>query len=180
MIAWANRLGLRTSLAEHIGPLVISAGDNNSYMLGRIGKHNVAIAMPSPSLYGIVSTSQATDDVVRIFQDIGLALTVGVGSGALGSLHDVRAGDVVVGGSGRMASGLVEVDVSRDYPGPQFRRPEEFPSKFVDAPHSLLIGQSAKEHIQDILNENTVIRPDLSGSFQRLCIDADALRVKYR
>jgi nucleoside phosphorylase len=71
--------------------------DNNSYLLGRMGEHNVVIASPKFGTY-----AQAVPNLLRTFRNIRFGLLVGVGGGAPRSPNpedasrDIRLGDVVV------------------------------------------------------------------------------------
>ena len=73
--------------------------DDNSYILGRIGQHNVVLAfffLHSPGSVATVAT-----DLLRSFPNVRFGLMVGVGGGAPSNpsddpLQDIRLGDVVV------------------------------------------------------------------------------------
>ncbi|TPX16938.1 uncharacterized protein E0L32_003500 [Thyridium curvatum] len=70
--------------------------DDNEYTLGRIGQHNVVIAVLPSGEYGTASAAIAARDLERSFPCIDIRLMVGVGGGAPSSKHDIRLGDVVV------------------------------------------------------------------------------------
>ena len=76
--------------------------DDNSYLLGRVGNHNVVIAFPGLGVYGTNAASQTVTNMVRTFRNIRFGLMVGVGGGAPrpphpeDTLQDIRLGDVVV------------------------------------------------------------------------------------
>ncbi|KAL2155355.1 hypothetical protein VTH82DRAFT_96 [Thermothelomyces myriococcoides] len=77
-------------------PPVLAERDENSYTLGRIGKHYVVIAVLPFRNYGIASAATAARDMVRTFPNVRIGLMVGIGGGAPGPKHDIRLGDVVV------------------------------------------------------------------------------------
>jgi nucleoside phosphorylase len=76
--------------------------DDNSYLLGRMGKHNVVIAFPGSGTYGTNAAAQTATNMVRTFRNIRFGLMVGIGGGApkqpnpKDPLKDIRLGDVVV------------------------------------------------------------------------------------
>jgi hypothetical protein len=78
--------------------------DDNSYLLGRMGKHNVVIAFPGLGTYGTSAATQTAINMVRTFRNIRFGLMVGVGGGApkpsdpKDPIKDIRLGDVVVSG----------------------------------------------------------------------------------
>ena len=85
---------------EHSEPLLDPA-DSNTYLLGRIGQHNVVIAgLPSGSIGNTPATVVAIN-LLRSFRKIRFGLMVGIGGGAP-DMHeedpkkDIRLGDVVV------------------------------------------------------------------------------------
>lgn len=77
--------------------------DDNSYILGRMGEHQVAIAFTGSGSYGKSAAAQTAANMVRTFRNIRFGLLVGVGGGAPSRPHhsdptrDIRLGDVVVG-----------------------------------------------------------------------------------
>ncbi|KAF2218480.1 hypothetical protein BDZ85DRAFT_253528 [Elsinoe ampelina] len=74
-----------------------SHADNNDYTLGRIGKHNVVIAVCPDGGYGNTSAAHVARDLVHTFQNVRLGLMVGIGGGApFPPERDIRLGDVVV------------------------------------------------------------------------------------
>ncbi|KAI0875029.1 ankyrin repeat-containing domain protein [Hypoxylon argillaceum] len=65
------------------------AEDYNSYTLGRMGLHNVVIAVPTIREYGLVSAATVVGDMIRSFPNLKVGLMVGIGGGALAK-HDIR------------------------------------------------------------------------------------------
>lgn len=76
--------------------------DDNVYVLGRVGNHNVAIVSPGVCSYGIDVIAHTVAHLVRTFQNIRFGLMVGIGGAApsvpdpKNPLNDIRLGDVVV------------------------------------------------------------------------------------
>lgn len=80
----------------HERPETLSLNDNNDYTLGRIDRHNVAIAVLPNGGYGTASASGVATDLVRSFPNVRLVLMVGIGGGVPSPKHDIRLGDIVV------------------------------------------------------------------------------------
>jgi len=74
----------------------MSPNDNNNYILGKIGKHNVIIAVLPDGEYGIASAASVARDMLHSFPNIRLGLMVGISGGALSKKHDIHLGDIVV------------------------------------------------------------------------------------
>jgi len=72
---------------EHEGP--------NDYTLGRVGKHNVVIAVVPQGEYGISSATEVAKDMLHTFSNVSIGLMVGIGGGAPSPNHDIRLGDIV-------------------------------------------------------------------------------------
>lgn len=75
--------------------LPLEPGDNNRYVLGRIGDFNIVIACLGDM--GLCSAATVSSNMVRTFTSIRLLLVVGVAGGVPTPTNDVRLGDVVVG-----------------------------------------------------------------------------------
>ena len=81
---------------EFDGPEASEVNDNNTYVFGRIGGHNVVIGCLPIGRYGISSATSVAKDMVRLFPNLRFALMVGIGGGAPTPERDIRLGDVVV------------------------------------------------------------------------------------
>ena len=80
----------------HDAPSQVAQHDSNSYVLGSIGDHNVAMAILPDGEYGIAPASTVASHMIHTFPNIRIGLMVGVGGGAPSSENDIRLGDVVV------------------------------------------------------------------------------------
>lgn len=93
---------LRLLLDEEHEQLQPAENDNNSYLLGRMGAHNVVVTFPGSGKYGTNPAAQMVTNMVRSFPNIRFGLLVGVGGGApkppssKDADKDIRLGDVVV------------------------------------------------------------------------------------
>lgn len=72
------------------------ADDRNTYVLGNINQHNVAIACLPAGQYGTNNAAIVMTNMKRTFPAIRACLMVGIGGGVPGKA-DVRLGDIVVG-----------------------------------------------------------------------------------
>ncbi|KAH8707020.1 ankyrin repeat-containing domain protein [Phaeosphaeriaceae sp. PMI808] len=90
--------------------------DANRYTWGRIGKHNVVVALLPASKMGKVSAATTVMPLISAFPWIRVGLLVGIGGGVpnyeLG--HDIRLGDVVISVPGGRSPGVVEHDFGRE------------------------------------------------------------------
>ncbi len=79
--------------------MIFGAGDENSYVLGRSGKHNVVLNCPAAGSYGELRAAKIAEHMKSSFPWIRFVLLVGIGGGVPSSKHDIRLGDVVAGTS---------------------------------------------------------------------------------
>jgi nucleoside phosphorylase len=156
---------------EHEGPEFVSANDSNNYTLGKIGKHNVVIAVLPHGEYGISSATGVAKDMLHSFPNVRFGLMVGIGGGAPAPEHDIRLGDVVVSASGHGKGGVFQYDFGKAVQGQEFQETgflNQPPTILRAAVHGLLTqykrkGHQLDKHIDDILVEN----PRLKKEFQR-------------
>lgn len=81
---------------KHAPPVNTAKHDSNDYTLGRIGRHNIAIAVMPGGEYGVASAAVTATDMLSTFTNIRIGLMVGIGGGAPSAKNDIRLGDVVV------------------------------------------------------------------------------------
>lgn len=91
----------------------IAHQDNNNYALGRIGKHNVVMAVLPKSEYGMTTAATVARDMLRSFPNVCFGLMVGIGGGALSAKHDIRLGDIVVSTCGNGRGGVFQYDYGK-------------------------------------------------------------------
>lgn len=73
-------------------------GDNNDYVVGRIGDHHVVVVGPPRGEQGTVAIAQTVTSIRLTFQNVTVGLLVGIGGGIPHyPANDIRLGDVVVG-----------------------------------------------------------------------------------
>ncbi|KAF3150493.1 hypothetical protein TWF594_009137 [Orbilia oligospora] len=108
----------RIMLDEQHQQLPTNENDDNTYILGRVGKHNVVIARPAQ--YGTNSAANTAANMIRTFQSLRFVLMVGIGGGAPGPPvsedsrgEDIRLGDIVVGFPKDSHSGVLQYDMGK-------------------------------------------------------------------
>lgn len=79
---------------EFDGAEASEANDNNTYVFGHIGGHNVVIGCLPDGRYGTSSAASVAKDMIRSFPNLRFALMVGIGGGAPTRERDIRLGDV--------------------------------------------------------------------------------------
>ncbi|KAG2416038.1 hypothetical protein HFD88_007230 [Aspergillus terreus] len=116
--------------------------DMNSYILGRIGDHNVAIACLPAETTGKVSAATVAKDMLRSFPAVRFGLMVGIGGGApyYGSQgnnqesegsdedsendsedeQDIRLGDVVISLHSKSSEAVVQYDFGKSVQEKEF------------------------------------------------------------
>jgi ankyrin repeat protein/nucleoside phosphorylase len=165
---------------EHERPEYVAPGDHNDYVLGRIGKHNVVIAVLPDGEYGTDSAALVARDMLHSFTNIKIGLMIGIGGGAPSERHDIRLGDVVVSAPRDGQSGILQYDFGKtvqDQPFQITRFLNQSPRILRAAMNGLksqyqLRGyRQLKVIIDDILERN----PTLQSDFGRPTLSSDRL-----
>ena len=96
--------------------------DHNSYVLGRIHQHNVAIACMPEGVDGLVPAANVAKDMARTFPALRIGLMVGIGGGIpnLSKGIDIRLGDIVVSKPEKTWGGVVQYDKGKAESGGKF------------------------------------------------------------
>lgn len=122
-------------------------GDPNTYLTGRIGKFNVAMAL-LPRM-GKVNATSAAASMRFSYNNIQLVLLVGIcGAVPLAGDNEILLGDVIV------ANSVVEYDFGRKYPDKFVRRTEHEltkPNKDI----STLLASFKTSYFSKLLHERT-------------------------
>jgi nucleoside phosphorylase len=124
---------------EHPDLPAIDPHDSNSYVLGRIGDHNVVVACLPAETTGKVSAATVAKDMIRSFPAVRFGLMVGIGGGApyygaagIGNrmkvqetedseesddnpedIRDIRLGDVVISLHSKSSDAVVQYDFGK-------------------------------------------------------------------
>ncbi|PTB41425.1 hypothetical protein M441DRAFT_139187 [Trichoderma asperellum CBS 433.97] len=106
---------------KHKRPSHVAPADQNDYTFGRIGNHNVVIAVLPDGEYGVESAAIVARDMMHSFANIKLGLMVGVGGGAPSERNDIRLGDIVVGVPRDGQSGVLQYGFGKMVQGQPFQ-----------------------------------------------------------
>ncbi|KAH0533944.1 hypothetical protein FGG08_007443 [Glutinoglossum americanum] len=117
----------------HAGPIYVSEHDCNDYTLGKVGQHNVIIAVLPDGEYGIDSAAGVAKDMLHTFPNVRIGLMVGIGGGAPSRNHDIRLGDIVVGSPRDGKGSVFQYDFGKTIQDQSFRQ-----TRFLDQPPTLL------------------------------------------
>ncbi|GAB1196290.1 hypothetical protein APSETT444_005559 [Aspergillus pseudonomiae] len=98
---------------EHERPAFVSSNDPNDYTLGRIGEHNVVIAVLPDGEYGTASAASVATNMLNSFPNVRIGLMVGIGGGVPSKKHDIRLGDVVVSATRNGEGGVFQYDFGK-------------------------------------------------------------------
>jgi nucleoside phosphorylase len=118
---------------RHEGPESRSPHDSNNYTLGRIGKHNVVVAVLPHGEYGTDTAAGVARDMLHTFPNVRIGLLVGIGGGAPSQKHDIRLGDIVVSSPHDGKGGVFQYDYVKTIQDQSFQH-----TRFLDQPPILL------------------------------------------
>ncbi|CAI7655855.1 unnamed protein product [Penicillium crustosum] len=179
---------------EH--PVLHAADPNdiNSYLLGRIGDHNVVIACLPAEQTGKVPAATIAKDMVRSFPAIRFGLMVGIGGGAPynrrknegdidvdesddsededpDDIQDIRLGDVVISLHSKSSEAVVQYDFGKSVQNQEFIRAGgqlNKPPGIVLNAVSMLQGQHARKghKICELLSKMLANNPRMEKKFK--------------
>ncbi|KAJ3545611.1 hypothetical protein NM208_g2422 [Fusarium decemcellulare] len=107
----------KAMLDEQHRALLARHKDNNTYVLGRVGDHNVVIACLPSQTTGTVSAAFVAQQMLATFESIRFGLVVGIGGGvpSIGIPNvkqvdavDIRLGDVIGSDPGHDFGGVIQ------------------------------------------------------------------------
>ncbi|PKK50765.1 hypothetical protein CI102_4359 [Trichoderma harzianum] len=164
---------------EYELPGYVSANDNNNCALGRIGKHNVVIAVLPHGEYGLSSAASVARDMLHTFPNIRIGLMVGIGGGAPSEKHDIRLGDVLVSLPRDGKGCVLQYDFGKTIQSQTFQQTgvlNQAPILLRTAVSGLesqyeINGHAIQETIDGILNNNARLR----SKYKRPNPDTDRL-----
>ena len=171
-VGWICALSIESVAAqsfldeEHARLAYQDPQDNNDYTLGKIGDHNVVIAVLPMGRYGTTSAAMVARDMIRSFPNIRIGLMVGIGGGAPTLENDIRLGDVVVSISKNGQGEVLQYDFGRTIQSQKFQRipsQNNVPISLQTAVHGLQgqherKGHKLQEAIENALQNNKRMR----------------------
>jgi nucleoside phosphorylase len=137
-------------LDETHSPLPQAPSDDNSYILGRIGHHNVVIACLPLGRTGAHNAAAVACHMKRSFTALTINLLVGIGGGAPSEEHDIRLGDVVVSQPGLRDGGVVQYDFGKTVENGEFTY-----TNTVDSTPPALLATLGTMQIRNYMEGNT-------------------------
>lgn len=163
-----ERVAAQAFLDEEYGELDEQpAKDDNSYLLGRVGKHRVVIAVLPHWEYGLVNAANVAKDLVRSFPNVRIGLMVGIGGG-VPTKHDIRLGDVVVSSTVYEKGAVIQYDFGKTVQNQGF-----IATGFLNKPPTFLMtavndlkaryklkGNQLEQTIRKVLDEYPRIREE--------------------
>jgi nucleoside phosphorylase len=96
--------------------------DQNTYILGSIGQHNIVIASLPSGAYGNTSAATVGMQLLSSFHAIRIGFMVGIGGGVPSSIADIRLGDVVVSQPTDTSGGVIQYDLGKALSDGHFQR----------------------------------------------------------
>ena len=164
---------------EHERPEYVSPNDNNDYTLGRVGKHNVVIAVLPDGEYGISSAASVAKDMLHSFPDVRIGLMVGIGGGAPSQKHDIRLGDIVVSAPRDGKGGVFQYDFGKTIQGQDFQETGFLnqPPRLLRAAVNGLKAQYEREghQLEEAINSILEKKPRLRKKYKRPDPSSDRL-----
>jgi nucleoside phosphorylase len=97
-------------LDEKHGEGLGHGSDNNYYILGKIGDHNVVLTCLPMGRYGNDNAAIVATQMINKFPNITIGLMVGIGGGLPNAKDDIRLGDVVVSKPDSLNGGILQYD----------------------------------------------------------------------
>ncbi|RDW57292.1 hypothetical protein BP5796_12742 [Coleophoma crateriformis] len=164
---------------KHEGPRSVSAHDNNDYTLGRIGKHNVVVAVLPDGEYGLSSATGVAKDMLHSFPNVRIGLMVGIGGGAPSLEHDIRLGDIVVSAPRDGNGGVFQYDFGKTIQNRSFQNTaflNQSPTVLRSAVAGLRTRYESDGHqIEEAINAILQKKPRLQQKYQRPGLGSDRL-----
>jgi len=132
---------------------VASSRDQNNYTLGRIGPHNVVVAVMPET--GNNQAASVAAQLLNDFRSIRFGLLVGIGGGVPGEEgeDDIRLGDVVVSKPTQTFGGVVQYDRGKTAIGGRFER-----TGSLKKPPAVLSANVQRLYAQQLLGGNQSAR----------------------
>lgn len=122
--------------------------DHNTYTLGEVFGHNVAVACLPSGVYGTTSAATVAAQMLSTFPAMRFGLMVGIGGGVPSRETDIRLGDIVVSKPTGDLGGVVQYDYGKTISDGHFQRtgslnkpPQVVLTAITDIQANYLMGQ---------------------------------------
>jgi nucleoside phosphorylase len=164
---------------KHDRPAYLPPHNKTDYTLGRVGKHNVVIAVLPMGEYGTSSAARVAEDMMHSFPNIRIGLMVGIGGGAPSQKHDIRLGDIVVSIPRNGQGGVLQYDFGKTIQGQAFQH-----TGFLDQPPTVLRAavnglearyESEGNQLDDTVHKILEKKKRLQKKYQRPGLASDRL-----
>ncbi|KAI8665872.1 NACHT domain-containing protein [Fusarium keratoplasticum] len=159
---------------EHDPPDSLQPNDSNDYTLGRIGRHNVVIAVLPDGEYGTATAASVATSMLNSFPNVRIGLMVGIGGGAPSPTNDVRLGDIVVSApreaNGVTYGGVFEYDFGKTIQDQAFQE-----TRFLNQPPTTLRaavrglqaqyarkGHQLGQAVSNVISKNPMLQDEYS------------------
>jgi nucleoside phosphorylase len=126
-VGWICALPLEMAAAklmlDAIHPILpLPSTDQNAYILGNIGEHNIVIACLPSGAYGTISAATVAMHLLSSFHSIRFGLMVGIGGGVPSGHADIRLGDIIVSQPADTSGGVIQYGLGKALSSGQFQR----------------------------------------------------------
>lgn len=125
-VGWICALPVETAAAKLMldkihPPLPRRPTDQNTYIFGNIGEHNIVITSLPSGTYGNTSAATVGAQLLTSFHAIRFSFMVGIGGGVPNSNADIRLGDIVVSQPTDNSGGVIQYDLGKVLSGGEFK-----------------------------------------------------------
>ena len=172
------------AMLDEIHDSLPTSRDHNAYTMGKIGGHNLVVAV-MPEIGNNAAATVATQ-LLNDFPSIRFGFLVGIGGGAPGEGNedDIRLGDVVVSQPTDTFGGVVQYDLGKRLVNGRFERTGQLnkPPAVLSANVQKLQGQHLREgsQIPVLLSEMVQRYPRMQAKYTFPGMDRDQLyRASY-
>jgi nucleoside phosphorylase len=129
------------------------SNDHNTYVLGRIGVHNVVLACLPSGVTGTTSTAIVATQMLSSFKWLRFGFMVGIGGGAPSEENGIRLGDVVVSQPTETFGGVIQHDSGKRVQGGRFKRTHS-----LNKPPTILLTALAKLQAKHLMKPHELLR----------------------
>ncbi|CAI7653531.1 unnamed protein product [Penicillium palitans] len=156
-VGWICALPVETAAAKLMldeihPPLPRLPMDQNAYIFGNIGEHNVVITTLPTGAYGTTSAATVGMQLLSSFHAIRFGLMVGIGGGVPSSNTDIRLGDIVVSQPTNTSGGVIQYDLGKALSGGQFIR-----TGMLNRPPNILLTALATLQAHHLTEDSRIV-----------------------